>query len=118
MPAFVRLRQNIGLGRMNQPFGEFVVVADMVEMRVAGHRTNRSFDELGDLAAQADDAHSGIDEQVMRPATHMPDVAAIEWQDVRFMDMRDPVPHRRHLIPSLWGSDLHAVENSIGPAGT
>ena len=99
---------------MDQPFLEFVMIADMIEMRVAGHRTYRSFGELGHLPTKAYHAHSRIDQEVVRSTADVPDIAAIERQDVRLMDMGDPLPHRDHFIPSLWGGDFHEIENSIG----
>jgi hypothetical protein len=84
---------------MHQPLGEFVMAADMVEMRVAGDRETALFGHQRHMAAQADHPHPGIDQHVAVAAPHVPDVAAVEFLDERFADIGHVVADPACLIP-------------------
>lgn len=71
---------------MDPTLGEFVMAGDVIEMRVAGHRHQRLLGDQGNVAAQADHAPAGIDQQIALPATQVPDVAAVEFLDVGLVD--------------------------------
>ena len=67
------------------------MAGDVVEMRVAGHGDQRPLGHERDVLAQADHAPAGIDQQVAVAAAQMPEVAAVEFLDVRLVDPGDAV---------------------------
>ena len=94
----------------------------MVKMAVGRDREHGAFVETGNLLAKAYQARAGIDQQAAQPTAHEPDVAAVEGQDVRLLDMHDLVIHGPHLVPAIrrlyaHGSSLRLQQGSL-PDGT
>ncbi len=76
---------------MDRAAFEFVVAADMVEMRVAGDGNQFALGDQRHPLAQRHDAHAAIDQHVSVAAPHMPDIAAVELLDKGFGDVGDIV---------------------------
>ncbi|MDT4854281.1 hypothetical protein FQZ97_885750 [compost metagenome] len=109
-------RQGVGPGgvgqyvrfrRMHQALGEFVVAGDMVEMGMAGHRQQGAPGEPGQLLAQADKARTGVDQQVLVAALHVPEVAAVEGPHVGLADQADAVVAVFDFEPLVAADDFH-----------
>ena len=76
-----------------------MVVADVVEMRVAGNRDQRRFKEPRILPGKTDDAEPRIQQQAAIATTHVPDVAPVEHVDERLVHLRNAVRVRGRRIP-------------------
>ena len=53
------------------------------------------------LFTQADHAHAAVDQHVLVPSAHMPDIAAIELLDERLADIGDVIADPAGLIPGI-----------------
>ncbi len=99
-PFVARIGEDCGFGPVHAAVGEFVMAADMVEMRVAGDA-----DELSLASPAARGAcrlkwpRPGVEQEVAVAAAHMPDVAAEERLDPRLVDQRHAVAHADGLVP-------------------
>ena len=103
----IRLREVRRFAWVRRPVAELVMRADMVEMRVRGDGEHVAFGELGNLLAEAHETRARVDEDVPLPPVHEPDVAAVEGNDVRLVDMLDLVVETSHLVPVLRRLDPH-----------
>ena len=110
--VFPRWRpQQMRLGCVAEAAGEFVVQADMVEMRVAGHGLQRAFGHQRHPVTQGDHAHPAVDQHIAVAAPDVPDVAAVEFADMRLVDMGDAVAHPSHS-PPVFRLDSHSVSTT------
>src|SRR5437868_5734287 len=84
---------------MHATLREFMVAADMVEMRVAGDAGEIALAHQRHVAFQAEMAKTGVEQQIAITAAHMPHVAAEEWLYPRLVDERDVVAHADGFVP-------------------
>ena len=94
----------------------------MVEVAVGRHREHGAFSEAGNLLAETHQAGAGIDQEAVLPPAHKPDVAAVERQDVRLLEVHDAVIQHPHPIPAIrrlysHGASLRSRRENL-PDGT
>nr|GFD17637.1 hypothetical protein [Tanacetum cinerariifolium] len=109
----VRTTQTVGFGAVNQALIEFVVTADVVQMHMAGHRTDALAEEVLRRLAQAADAHAGVDHDVLIAPANVPDIAAQPRGDMGFGDQRDGVVDLLERIPLVCDFSQHGA--CLGP---
>lgn len=102
-----RVCEKIGFGRMHRAALEFVVAADMVEMRVARHRDQVALRDERHPFTQRDDAHAAIDQHVAVAPADMPDIAAIEFLDIGLGNSGHVVVEATNAVPILRADALH-----------
>ncbi len=98
-PFIARIGEDFCFGRMHAAVRKFVMAADMVEMRVAGHANELSLRHQRDVAPQAEMAEAGVEQKIAIAAAHMPDVAAEERLDPWLVDQRHAIAHTDGFIP-------------------
>ena len=103
----VRFFQVAGFARMHRALTELMVRADMVEVGVRGDSEQGALGHAPDLLAETRETRTRIDEEVPIPSLDEADVAAVERNDVRLLDVRDPVVEGPHLVPVLRSFDAH-----------
>ncbi len=76
-----------------------MVGADVVEVGVAGNGNGSFSRNQGYLFSELHHAHPAVDEHVGRAANNMPDIAAIEFLDIRLSNQGDAVIEVVHGVP-------------------
>ncbi|MPL83908.1 hypothetical protein SDC9_29867 [bioreactor metagenome] len=107
-----RLGEDLGLGGMAQPAGEFVGAADVVEMGVACDGIERPLGHQRHPFTQRHHAHAAVDQHVAVAPAHVPDVAAIELLDEGLVDLGDVVAGAADAVPVGGGNASHAASVS------
>ena len=114
----LRVSEDLGFGGMHRAVAEFVVAADVVEMGVA--RDTGDFAPGGErhVRAKAKEAEAGIEQQVAVAASHVPDVAAEEGLDPRFVDQRHAIGEAKGLVPlGCTYAEVHGLSPSARSRG-
>ena len=92
-----RMREEMGFGSVDAALGEFVMAADMIVMSMAGDGHAWLFGNQRHMLAKRHDAHAAIDQHIAIASAHMPDVAAIEFLDMRLTDIGDVIADAARL---------------------
>ena len=103
--AAVGVGEVLRLGGVDQALFELVHAAGVIEMVVGRAGQQRLVDQIARRLLEARQAERGVDQQVAVAAAHMPDVAADQRVDVRFVDQRDVVVDPLAMKPLL--GNLH-----------
>jgi hypothetical protein len=86
--------------------GEFVVAADVVVVAMGCDRDHRLVDQIGDLRSEADETHTGVDQQIAVTPTEVPNVAAHQFDDMRLPQQRQRVVEAPTTEPWLAGAEM------------
>lgn len=107
-----RISEQIRLCRMDRTAFELVVAADVIEMGVACHRDQLTLGDKRDPFTKRDDAHATVNKHVAIAPTHMPDVAAVKFLDMRLADIGHVIVETPDAVPVL---RAHALFHHVSP---
>jgi hypothetical protein len=73
----------------------------VVDVSVGSDRRKRIVEKILRGSPETGDTHAGIDQQVAFPASHMPDVALLDADDVRLPQPGDAIGKALPLEPAV-----------------
>jgi hypothetical protein len=101
---------DLRLAPVDEPFIELVQAADVVEVVVGGDRDHPpACEQVNGVGEEADDAETGVNEQIRVAPPHVPAVAAKKGIDVRLGDVGDSSADIAALEPTARRSNGKAA---------
>src|SRR5262249_29782013 len=99
--------QPLSLELMGNALLELMMAADMIDMRMGGHRRDRLVENVFREGAPTANAHAGIDDQTRAPRPHLPVIAAQGRGDMRLQKKGDAISRAAHLDPMIGNLQSH-----------
>lgn len=98
----------ICFGRVNDHIVELVMASDVIAVPVRCDRRDGLVEQVGHGVDEAGHTHAGVDDEVPVAASHMPDVATHQLDDVRLPQQRDTAGDRAAFEPTVSDRQSHA----------